>query len=237
MDFGKRFGGHFAVDVLEDRLAVLRAEILDDVGEIRRMHLLEQPVGDIQSQAAPGIRLEDVTELPANGVRRNAGLQAAHPARRQHSLHDPAENAPDSNVDLQHPQLIETVLLAQFEGNIVDPHHLAPLGIDDLLIEQVAHHAQHVLVGVVRGQVLVAKINTVQGDGPDLVVTDGQPGPAAANQVTVDANRVYQGNDSGVLDNTNPVSLKVEDLEAEQFGEKQKLIRHRWPKPIRGCVQ
>ncbi len=51
--------------------------------------------------------------------------------------------------------------LADFKGDIGDAHHLAALRIDDLLIEQIPHHPQHVFVGVVRREDFVAQENAV----------------------------------------------------------------------------
>jgi hypothetical protein len=38
------------------------------------------------------------------------------------------------------------------ECNVVDANDFSPLRIDDLLVEQVADHAQHVFIGVIGGQ-------------------------------------------------------------------------------------
>ena len=66
-----------------------------------------------------------------------------------------------------------------------------------------------------------------KADGSDLVVADRQPGIAAAYQVAVDAGRMNQRNDGGVFDDAESAPLQVIDLEAQQFGEVQDLIRHR----------
>ncbi len=101
--FGQRVGGHFAVDVFEDRLAILRAQVLDDIGEVSRMHVLQQAVRNVQTQAPLRIGLQNIAEFPADRMRGNAGLQPADPARRQNALEQAPEDAPDSDVDLQNP--------------------------------------------------------------------------------------------------------------------------------------
>ena len=119
------------------------------------------------------------------------------------------------------------------EGDIGDPHHLAALAVDDLLVEQIADHAQHVLVGMIGGELFVAEVNSVERNGADLIVADGQPSPAAAHQEAVDAGGMDQGNDGGVFDQAEPAALQVIDLEAQQFGEKEEFVRHREsPEPI-----
>ena len=100
------------------------------------------------------------------------------------------------------------------ERDVGDAHHFAALRVDDLLVEQVAHQAQHVLVGVVGREHLVAQVDAVERDGADLIVADGQPGPAAADQEAVDADGVDQRDERGVFDHAEPAALQVIDLEA-----------------------
>ena len=154
-------------------------------------------------------------------------------ARRQHALQQPAENATDADVDLQHPERIGAVLNHAFERDVVDANYFSPLGVDDLLVEKIAHHAQHVLVGMIRREIFVAEMNAVERNGTDLVVADRQPRrTAAADQVAIDANRIDQRNHRGVLDHTDSAPLEVKDLEAQKFGEEQELFRHRVPESI-----
>ena len=136
------------------------------------MHVFQQPVGNIQAQAALRIGFQDVAELPANGARRNPRLQPAHPARRNRPLHQPAEDAAHADVDIQHPQNVAVVLLADFKRDIGDADHFAALRVDNLLIQKIAGGAQHVLVGMVGREVFVAEKNAVERNGADLVVTD-----------------------------------------------------------------
>ena len=77
---------------------------------------------------------------------------------------------------------------------------LRPERIDDLLIEQVANHAQHVLVGVIRSKLFVPEIDALERDGSDLVVADAEPGPSAAYQEAVDPRRIDERNKCGVSD-------------------------------------
>ena len=80
-----------------------------------------------------------------------------------------------------------------FHGDVVDPHHLAAVDVDDLLVEEVARDAQHVLVVVVRDELLVVEADaSAEVDGADLVVADGEPGVRAAHQEAVDAGGMDQ---------------------------------------------
>ena len=86
-------------------------------------------------------------------------------------------------------------------GDIGDAHHFAAGDVDDLLIQQIAADAQHVLVVVVGDELLVAELDApVEGDGADLVEADGEPGVAAAHQEAVDAGGVFARDQGGVFD-------------------------------------
>ena len=47
---------------------------------------------------------------------------------------------------------------------------------------------------------LVAEVDAVERNGSNLIVTDGEPGPAAAHQKAVDARGMDQRDDGGVAD-------------------------------------
>ena len=88
-------------------------EFLDDVGEVGRVHLLQQLVRDVQAQAALRVGFQNVAELPGDGVGRNRLLHAADPRARQDALQEPAEDAAHADVDFQHIQVIAAVLAAE----------------------------------------------------------------------------------------------------------------------------
>ncbi len=114
-----------------------------------------------------------------------------------------------------------------FEGEIGDAHHLAAVDIDNLLVEQVARDAQHVFVVVIGNELFVAERDAIAEDnGADLIVADGEPGGAAADQETIDAGSVDQRDQGGVLDAADAPALQVEDRHAQQFGEIEELVRH-----------
>src|SRR5262249_13762506 len=154
-------------------------------------------------------------------------LDAPHPTVRKPPLHQPAENASQPHIDIQDPEHLATVFTADFEGDVGDADYLTALSIDDLLIQQIADGAEHVFVGMIGGEILVAQPNSVERDRANLVVTDGEPGGAAADQKAVEPDRIDQGNEGGIPDHTNPAVFEVKDLEAEQFGKEQDLFRHR----------
>ena len=164
VDLGQRVGGDLAVEGLEHRLASFVAQFLDDVGEVGGVDVLEPLHVDLEAQAPLRVRLDDVAELPADGVRRDARHRPADQARRDHALAQPAEDAAHAHVHLEHPQLVVAVDRLQLEGDVVDADDLPALGVDDLLVEQVPHHPEAPDVVVVGDQLLVAEVDAVEGD-------------------------------------------------------------------------
>ncbi len=57
-----------------------RAQLLDDVGQVGRMHVFQQPVRNVQPQAPLRIGLQNVAEFPANGMRRDPAPAIAGPS-------------------------------------------------------------------------------------------------------------------------------------------------------------
>src|SRR5579872_5712987 len=104
------------------------------------------------------------------------------------------------------------------ERNIVDSDYLAAVGIDDLLIQQVADDAQHVFVGMVGGELLVFEENAVEGDGANLVVADGQPSPAAADKIAIDPGWMDEGDNGGVSKDTKLAALQVINPKGRKLG-------------------
>jgi hypothetical protein len=154
--------------------------------------------------------------------------------RRQQSLAEPAEDAAHADVDLEHPEFVVGVDGPQLEGDVVDPDHLASLGVDDLLVEEVPHHAQHPDVVVVRDQLFVAEVDAVEGDGGDLIVADRPPVPFAADEELVDAHLVDPWRETGVPHPPDPAALQVVDLHAHQLGEKEQAVGHGTAPPAVG---
>ena len=180
----------------------------------------------LSRNAAVRVRFDNVAELPADRLRDNCALKPADQPRRQYPLHQPAEHAADADIHFEDTEHVVAVFAPDLEGHICDADHLAALCVDNLLVEKIPRHAQHVLVVVVGSELFVLKINPVKADRPDLIVPHREPGPVAADEVAVDAYRVDKRDQGGVLDAANGVTLKVVDLKAEQLGEEEEALRH-----------
>ena len=149
LDLGERFGGHFMVDGFEDGFAIVGAQIFHDVGQVRRVHLLQHLVADVETQSPLRIGFDDAAMLPGDGVRGNERLHAANPAGRNGALRQPPEDAAQSDVDVDDADGVAIGFVLDLKCNVGYPDHLAPLPVDDLLVEQIADQAQHVLVGMI----------------------------------------------------------------------------------------
>ena len=76
--------------------------------------------------------------------------------------------------------MVAVVVAPDVERDVGDAHHLAAVRVDDLLVEQVAHEPEHVLVVVVRRQLFVVEEEAVEADGAHLswrTVSHAQPPP------------------------------------------------------------
>ena len=123
-------------------------------------------------------------------------------------------------------KLIEARAALQFKRDVVDPHHLAAVDVDNLLVEQVAPHAQHVFVGVIGEELLVAELDAIKADQRNLVVADRKPGATGAYQKAVHAGLMDQRNECCVPNPADAPVFQVVDRQVEQLGEVQKCFRH-----------
>ena len=60
----------------------------------------------------------------------------------------------------------------------------------------------------------------------DLIVSNGQPSVAAPYQQAIDAGKMDQRHQRGVLDPADAAAFQVEHRHPQQFREKQEVFRH-----------
>ena len=102
--------------------------------------------------------------------------------------------------------------------DVVDANDFAAVGVDDLLIEEIARYSQHVFIGMIGGEALVLEVNTGAGDAFHLVVTDRKPAGTGADEKAVDAHRIDKGDKRGIAQSADMPAFQVVNLEAEEFG-------------------
>ena len=175
---------------------------------------------DIEAQAAKGVRFHDIAEIPADGVGLDGLLEGTDPKRRHHTLDEAAEDAAEPDIDFVDQQGIALVPF-HVQGDVVDADHLATVDIDNLLVQEVALHTQHVLIGVVRVEALVGELDSVgERDAGDLVVADREPGAPGGDQKPVNPGGVDEGDQGSIFHPPDAAMFQVIDRHPEQFGEK-----------------
>jgi hypothetical protein len=135
-DFLQRLGGNLLVETLKKRLPLWRSELLQNVGNIRRMHLGEPVLVHLQANTA--CRVDKVYEVPWDYARTEAACEPVYrPCWK--SLEETANGSSETNLDLYDSQRQLGILgMLPVQIHNIDPYHLASMDIDDLLIEQIA---------------------------------------------------------------------------------------------------
>ena len=144
-------GGDFFVEGLEDGFALGRRQVFHDVGDVGGMQLRQAVERDLQLDPARGIGLDQIDELPGNHAAAGSwpAARAAAPAgtipfsRRRIAPRAPTSTAASLSMTCSWPTLLVDV-------DVVDPHDLAAMYVDDLLVEQIALQQQQPFAVAVR---------------------------------------------------------------------------------------
>src|SRR5579863_5884320 len=145
------------------------------------------------------------------------------------SRHNPLKQSPqDAPYPYIHFEDHERLPLRprHLETDVGNAHDFPAVYVDNLLVEKIALDAQHVLVRVIRIELFVAELDTVQRNGGNLVVTDRKPGRSRAHQIAVDPSGMNERDHGGVPDAADAPMLQVEDRQAQKIGEVEKVFRH-----------
>jgi len=172
----ERAGRGLDVHAIDERRALLRAELLDDVGEVGRVHRREHPLRDVEADLA-GADLQRLHELPRDEALLVEILRA-RPERSHreigellpaHAAHETAE----AGVDVRETQPPG----GEQEVEIVDADDLRAVDVDDLPVEDLLDEADAIGRGLRRerrrlGRGLAQsdeRIPALGGDPPALV--------------------------------------------------------------------
>ena len=143
IDLLQGLGRNLFIERLKYGLALSRSKVLNNVRNIGGVKLGQTIQRDLQFDAPSGIDLDKIDELPGNHPRRNSLQQQVQRCGRHHSLQQAADGPTRSHIHRSHFEHDMAVAPLFVDINIVDPHHLAPVNVDNLLIEQVALQQQH----------------------------------------------------------------------------------------------
>src|ERR1019366_215619 len=123
--------------------ALGRRQVFHDGGNVGGVQLAQPIEGNLQLDAAGGISLDEVNKFPGDHARRNFGEKQVQYCGRDYALQQPAHRSPRAHVhraNLEHNVVVPSLLV---DVNVIDPHNLASVDVDDLLIEQVALQQEH----------------------------------------------------------------------------------------------
>ena len=134
IDLLEGLGGRFRVQGPEDGRPVGPVELLDDVGDVRGMQLVELAHGDVQLEVPLRVAGQGLDVFPGAPASPRSGSRRAS----RHGVDRPqpaeaAEDAAQAEIDVGDPELA----VSDEEMDIVDPLDPGPVGVDDLLVEQV----------------------------------------------------------------------------------------------------
>ncbi len=131
-------------------------------------------------------------------------------------MQETSKDAAQADINLEYVHNIAGFCTVNFKSEIGDPNYLTAVDIDDLLIEQIAGDAQHVLVVMIGNELLFAQRDAVaERDGADLIVADGEPGVGAADQKTIDAGGMDKRNQGCVLNAADSPASDIEHRHAK----------------------
>src|SRR5690349_11762674 len=102
------------------------------------MELRESFVLNAELYSPSRIRFDEIDELPRNDARLQFLNHGFHCNRWSHPFEQATDSPAQSNIDLGDFQTDSPVCLFRMKIDVIDPHDLSPVNIDDLLIEQVS---------------------------------------------------------------------------------------------------
>src|SRR5208337_3774762 len=212
----------------DDSLPLRRRQLLHHLRQVGRMQVFQLFVRDPQFHPPQRVRLDQVHKLPPDRPLWQLFLQPPHHARRSHALQQPPHRPRQTHIYLCDPQLHVSVRAHLRQVHVVHAHHFAPLGINDLLVQQILPHRQPPLIRLIRRQRPFAY---VQLDPPgfhcgDLVMSRHQRLKASArNQEVPDAVCLLGRLHKKFTHAPDVVPLHVVRLRAHQL----RCIQHRPP--------
>ena len=143
LDLLERFRRGFFGQAGEDGFALRRSEIFQNVGNVGRVQLGQPLLADFQTHATRRIAVDQVHAAPGNAAGGNVAGYGIDSAVRQTFQQTPcgAAKAYFDGVDAQAGAVVRRCRLPH-EVHVIHANHLAPVHIDDLLVEEIAFEKQ-----------------------------------------------------------------------------------------------
>ncbi len=227
LGLGEGVGRGLGVERGDDRPALHPPQVLDDVGEIGRVH-----AGQLLVHLQPdggGAGVHEPHVVPGDVVLREARGQAAHEPQRDEAGQQPAHRSREADLD---PAQVEPAGLG-LEHDVVHAHDLPAVDVDDLAVEDVAPQAESLAFDSVPLERL--RDGALDQDDASLLgrearhLAPGQHRPRrpAPHEETLD--RPLRGVDHEVVHAPEPFALGVDDREIEHFRDVDHERRVRRP--------
>src|SRR5712691_4494217 len=216
VDLLEGIGGLFVAQGGEDRAPVIRAEFVDDVGDVGRMHLGQLGMGDPEL---------DGTHVAPHRIDGLPGDEFLWPVQAE-GCGDPPPKPFDSNPSGKtaaahvHPDQKQRPLdLGQLE--VVDTHYPAAVHVDDLLVEDLSRKPELVVDSCVRLQAglvdLEAQLLVVPA-AHDRPVDGAHPAIPLQDHAR-NARKRLSHDDHQVADSSNTMLSNIDDLSVDESTE------------------
>jgi hypothetical protein len=221
VEFGEDSGSSFFIERRDDALALGGGKFLHHFGKIGRVQIFELFVGDAEFDAAEGIGLDKVNELPTDGALWKFALEFADQCGWRKALEEAADGSGNADVNLSDAEFDMRVGLKFSEVDVVDAHDLAAGGVYDLLVQKIFLDGEPSFVGMVgiESSFGDVQIDAAGGGFGDLIVTgdEGLEAPPRDQKVR-DAVGSLGGFDKELTDATDVVRSRIVGSGAHEFG-------------------
>ena len=141
LDLFEGLGGDLFIEADEEGLAFGGGELFEDVGDVGRVHLGEAVLLDLEADAAGGVAVDEIDEIPWDDAGAEAAGDGVDGACGE-AFEEAANGAAQADFDLANAErgrglsCVGSCLPDQID--VVDADDLVAVDVDDLLVEQVA---------------------------------------------------------------------------------------------------
>jgi len=112
------------------------------------VHFSEALVLDLELDAAGGVDLNDVDELPGNASGGEAAGDGFESVAGQQALEYALDRAAQANLHLGDAQEMDRTVAEPFQIDVVDPDNFAAVDVDDLAVDEILLEEEVILIAI-----------------------------------------------------------------------------------------